>query len=164
MGLSRIKGRALRLTHEKLKPLVRAMRATALCGRGAEVTLSRAFEEELFRSAEVLSEGGCRGAIGQADSYFGSTMISVELERLRTWFRAGLDAHARQQLLQALDGSVRVRLRAMRLARAEAARRVPARALGTAYIETKVRLTERQLHIDVDLEVALSVSSGSGRS
>ena len=58
---------------------------------------------------------------------------------------------------------MRVRLRALRLARAEAARRVPDRMLGTAYIDTTVRMTERQLHIDVDLEVALSVSSGSGQ-
>jgi hypothetical protein len=54
-------------------------------------------------------------------------------------------------------------LRAMRLARAEAARRVPERVLGTAYVETRVWLTDRHLHIDVDLEVPLGVSSASGQ-
>jgi hypothetical protein len=151
------------LTQGKLKPLARATRTPALYRRGGEIILSRPFEEELFRSPEVLSEGGCRGGRGQGDSYFGSTMISIELERLRVWFRSGLDERTRRLLLETIDGSVRVRLRAMRLARAEAARRVPDRALGTAYIETKVRLTEHQLHIDVDLEVALSVSSASGQ-
>jgi len=131
--------------------------------RRGSICLSRTLEEELFRSAEVLSEGGCRASSGQRDSYFGSTMISVDLERLRPLFRGGLDERARQQLAEAVDGSVRVRLRAMRLARAEAARRVQDRSVGTVYVETRVRLTEHQLHIDVDLEVALSVSSGSGQ-
>jgi hypothetical protein len=150
------------LTDSKLKPMVRARRGQAMARREA-VTISRAFEEELFAAAEVLSEGSCRAAAGaRPDSYFGSTMISVELDQLRSWFRAGLDARAQRELASALEGSVRVHLRAMRLARAEALRRVPDRLLGTAYVETTVRVTEHQLHIDVDLEVALSVSSGSG--
>lgn len=146
-----------------LKPLVRATRAAALVRRSS-VCLTRALEEELFRCAEVLSEGGRRAVGGQRDSYFGSTMISVDLERLRPLFRGGLDERTRQLLADAVDGSVRVRLRAMRLARAEAARRVQDRTLGTAFVETRVRLTQRQLHIDVDLEVTLSVSSGAGES
>jgi hypothetical protein len=152
------------LTSRSLKPLVRALRGRALAARGSGTSLTRAFEEELFCAAEVLSEGSCRRGGPRPDSYFGSTMISIDLDRLRPWFRGGLDAHARRELLHVVDGSVRVHLRAMRLARAEAVRRVHDRALGTAYVETKVRLTERQLHIDVDLEVALSVSSGSGTS
>ena len=151
------------MVKHRLKPLVRAHRAAALVRRGS-VCLSRALEEELFRCAEVLSEGGRRSAGGQRDSYFGSTMISIDLDRVRPLFRGGLDERTRKLLADAVDGSVRVRLRAMRMARAEAARRVQDRTLGTAYVETRVRLTERQLHIDVDLEVALSVSSGSGQS
>jgi hypothetical protein len=131
--------------------------------RGAP-TLSRAFEEELFRFAEVLSEGSCRGKGDRGDTYYGSTMISIELERLRRVTRGGLDADARRLLADAVDGSVRVRLRAMRLARAEAARRIPDRALGTVCVETRVRLTEHQLHIDVDLEAAVGVSSAARRS
>jgi hypothetical protein len=149
------------LVKHRLKPLARAQRAAALVRHGS-VCLTRALEEELFRCAEVLSEGGLRTLGGQRDSYFGSTMISIELDRVRPLFRGGLDERTRKLLGDAVDGSVRVRLRAMRLARAEAARRVQDRTLGTAYVETRVRLTERQLHIDVDLEVALSVSSGSG--
>jgi hypothetical protein len=145
-----------------LKPLVRASRASALVRRSS-VSISRALEAALFESAEVLSEGGCRAQGGPRDSYFGSTMISVDLERLRPLFRSGLDSAARRGLLAAVEGSLRVRLRAMRLARAEAARRVPERVLGTAYVETRVWLTDRHLHIDVDLEVPLGVSSASGQ-
>jgi hypothetical protein len=147
----------------RIKPPVRATRVSGLSRRTQGVTLSRALEDALFRCAEVLSEGGLRAQAGHADSYFGSTMISVELERLRPWLRGGLDSQERRQLMEAIDGSVRMRVRAMRLARAEALRRVPDRGIGTAYVETSMRLTERQLHIDVDLEAPLSVSSSSGR-
>ncbi|HEX2676705.1 MAG TPA: hypothetical protein VHM19_08700 [Polyangiales bacterium] len=125
--------------------------------------MSRALEEEIFRCAEVLSEGSCRSG-DQGGTYFGSTMISVELERLRKVTRGGLDHEERRLLAEAVDGSVRVRLRAMRLARAEAARRIPDRALGTVCVETRVRLTDRQLHIDVDLEASVGVSSAARRS
>ena len=148
----------------RLKPIVRATRAGISASSGGGPTLSRALEEELFRCAEVLSEGSCRGKGDRGDTYFGSTMISIELERLRRVTRGGLDADARRMLAAAVDGSVRVRLRAMRLARAEAARRIPDRALGTVCVETRVRLTEHQLHIDVDLEAAVGVSSAARRS
>lgn len=150
------------IAQRKLKPMVRARRAPAFSSRAGHPTISRLFEEYLFRYAEVLSEGGCRSVKGHADSYFGSCMITVDLDQLRPWFRSELDTAARSLLADAIDGSVRVRLRAMRLARAEAMRRTPDRTLGTLHVETRIRLTERQLHIDVDLEAALSVLSGAG--
>lgn len=147
------------LAYSRLKPPVRATRAGALSRRHVPATLSRELEEELFRCSEVLSEGGVR-ASSQGSTYFGSTMISIDLDRLMPSFRDGLDLHARRLLLEAIDGSVRVRLRAMRMARAEAARRISG-TLGTALVETRVRLTEHQLHIDVDLEIGLHLRSGS---
>jgi len=144
----------------RLKPLAKALRGSLLVGR-QHTAISRAFEEELFRRADVLSEGSCRSAKGALDCYFGSTMISFDLSSVRGRFRGEFDAAAKAQLLRAVDGSVRVRLRAMRLACAEAARRVPDRALGTALTEIRVRLSNDQLHIDVDLEVPLGVSSRS---
>lgn len=147
----------------KLKPLARALRAPPLSRSNGPLTLSRELEQQLFSCAHVLSEGGCRTSGSSGPSYFGSTMISIDFDRLLPMFRGGLDLEVQQRLLEAVDGSVRVRLRAMRLACAEAARRVPG-SLGTAFVETRVRLSERQLHIDVDLEVAFRVSSASRRS
>jgi hypothetical protein len=152
------------LAQRKLKPPVRATRAAIAASRTAKGTLTRALEEELFRHAEILSEGGCRASSPSRQSYFGSTMLSIDLDRLRPFVRGGLSAGARLCLAEAVDGSLRIRLRAMRLARAEALRRVPDRSLGTVCVETRVRLTERQLHIDVDLEAEVGVSSGSRRS
>jgi len=150
-------------TTGKLKPLARALRAAPLSRSTVPLTLSRELEQELFRCARVLSEGGCRTQGASGPTYFGSTMISIDFDRLLPMFRGGLDLEMQQRLLEAVDGSVRVRLRAMRLACAEAARRVPG-VLGTAFVETHVRLGARQLHIDVDLEVAFRVSSASRRS
>lgn len=145
-----------------LKPLARARRGAALLQRTYHV-LSRELEEDLFRHADVLSEGHCLSLQGAGETYFGSTMISCELARLQRHFRGGFDDAGRAAFVSAAEGSVRLRLRAMRLACAEVARRVGQRDLGTALTEVRVRLTDMQLYIDVDLEVPLGVSSRTGR-
>lgn len=146
----------------KLKPLARALRARVIT-RPAVLALSREVEEQLFRNAHVLSEGFCRDAERGHESYCGSTMISVSWASLAPFVRGGLDQHACEQIVTAASGSVRLRLRAMRIARAEVARRVPDRMLGTAQVETRVRSTRDQLHIDVDLEVPLGISFAAKR-
>lgn len=126
--------------------------------RPGSETLTREAEERLFRNVEVLSEGAVRDG-----AWFGSTMITVDLDRLEGELRDPLDAEARERLLAAIAGSVRVRIRAMRLARAEVARRFPDRKLGTAQMETRIRLHEGKLHVDVDLEVPIGVTSARRR-
>lgn len=86
-------------------------------------------------------------------------MFSVDLEAVSRRLGARPSLLAFAELRDAVEGSMRVRLRLMRWARAEAARRVPSHMLGMATVETRVRLDENQLHIDVDLEVPLEVLS-----
>lgn len=126
------------------------------------VVLSRDAEERLFRCPEVLSEGSVR-TLDDGACWFGSTMITVSLADLAPYWRGPLDEGARDRLVQAMAGSVRVRLRAMRLACAEVARRLPDRPLGTAQVDTRVRIVGDQLHLDVDVEVPLGVSSAQGQ-
>jgi hypothetical protein len=147
----------------KLKPIAKARR-NALRSRGGGWQISRALEEAIFRHADVLSEGGARVAPTGHSTYFGSTMISVELSKLAAHGSGLTGAALLGPLQDAIDGSVRVRLRAMRLARAEAARRVHRRTLGTLLCEIVVRIHGKHLHIDVDLEVPLRVSSRTSRS
>jgi hypothetical protein len=90
-------------------------------------------------------------------------MITFDLAPLAAHLRGPLDDAARARLARVIEGSVRVKLRATRLARAEVARRLPDRVLGTALVETRVRLHGDELHIDVDLEVPLRVSSRRAR-
>ena len=143
-----------------LKGLAKAIRRARMHVHSYEV-VTREAEEILFASAEVLSEGTLRETRG-GRSYFGSTMITLNLDAV-SW-REPLDEEARNRLLRAVQGSVRFRVRAMRLAYEEAARRVRERPVGTALIDTKVRLSGRRLCLDVDLELPLRAAGCGARS
>lgn len=120
--------------------------------------LSRAAEELIFEQADILSEGSLDERGGEG-AYFGSTMITVELSALRAGLR-DLDAPGMQDALRAaVEASPRMRLRAMRVACAEVARRVPERVFGTAALELRVSLLGERLHLDVDIEMPLAVLS-----
>ena len=144
----------------RIKPLVRALVSPVFKKHG-HIAISRALEEELFRSAEVLSEGSCKLGREGNDSYFGSTMITFDLRGLERHCRGCLDRNTKEMFARAVEGSVRMRLRAMRIAQAEVARRVSDRPLDTALIETRIRLDGDHLYLDMDLEVPLGVSSYS---
>lgn len=126
--------------------LSRARRAASVRAfHGATVT--REAEELLFAAAEMLTEARVDGA-----RYAGSTMITVDLGELARSLR-GLDtAEERARFAALASGSVRLRLRAMRFACAEAARRVPERAFGTFAVDTQVRIDGMRLLIDVDVD------------
>lgn len=125
-----------------LKPPVR-IRPQSLFKRIEMTVLGPRAEEELFRLAEVMSEGSVHDS-----SFFGSTLITIDLARL------GIATdEERARLFAATERSVRVRLRAMRLAQADAMRRLPDKRLGTASVETKIRIDGTRLLIDVDLEL-----------
>ncbi|HJK98689.1 MAG TPA: hypothetical protein RMF84_15815, partial [Polyangiaceae bacterium LLY-WYZ-14_1] len=112
----------------------------------------------LFEIAEVLSEGGIRPG---DDAYFGSTMLTVDLDDLAPGWREPLaDGESRKRLLEVVAGSVRFRLRLLRLARREMSRRLQGAEAGTMVAETRFRLMGAMLHADVDLEAPLVVSSG----
>jgi hypothetical protein len=147
----------------RLKPLVKTRRRPFLIKRQHAV-LSRALEQALFDCADVLSEGSARSGPGSRVTYYGSTMISIAFARLAAEHGAKLTVAEQRELLRVAEGSVRVRLRAMRLARAEAARRVYSGVLGTAVCELRLRADAEQLHIDVDLEAEVRVSSRAKRS
>jgi len=141
-----------------LKGLARAVRGARVVVRRGEA-LSREAEEALFAAPGLLSEGAVGPGVVGAEAYFGSTMITVDLARLALVWRGPLDEAARAQLLRLVGGSVRVHLRALRIARAEAMQRVPGRALGTATVEVRASLRAGALCIDVDLEAPLALSS-----
>lgn len=145
-------------TRGPLKPPVRVRPGAILRARSGDALGPRA-EEELFRTAEVLTEGRLEG-----DAFYGSTLITIDLERVAPQLRGDAGRSERDRLLVVAAGSVRVRLRAMRLACADVARRHPDRRLGTATTETRFRLEGTKLLVDVDLEVPVGVSSRTGES
>ena len=147
---------------DRLKPLVKFERHPSLAKR-EHCALSRAFEEALFRHADVISEGAARPSPRGRTTYFGSTMIAIAFERLAAETHQQFTSRARADLVYIVEGSVRVRLRCMRLARAEAARRTHDALLGTARCDLRVHDLREHLRIDVDLEVELGVSSRANR-
>lgn len=119
--------------------------------RESFVALTLAAEERLFAQAEVLTEGAMRRDRG-GTFFYGTTIISFDVAEARRLLR-GLDGEdGAAELCALVEGSVRVRLRAMRIACAEAARRVPEHDLGTARVEVRVRRDGEMVHVDVDLE------------
>lgn len=142
----------------KLKPLAKAVRPLVLLRRDA-FHITRVLEDALFREADVLSEGSIRTAPPGQVTYYGSTMIRVRIAALLARGRPLANRAERAALTLAIEGSVRIRLRAMRLARSEAARRLDRSVMGTAICEIRMRDTGDELHIDVDLEVPVRVSS-----
>lgn len=141
-----------------LKPPVR-VRPGALLRPREGFALGPRAEEELFRVAEVLTEGRLT-----REGFFGSALVTIDLEKVAPQLR-GPEGHGeRERLLHVVSGSVRVRLRAMRLALADVARRHPDKRLGTALVETRFRLEGTLLLLDVDLEVPVDLSSSAGDS
>jgi hypothetical protein len=139
------------------KGLAKATRAPLFIER-THRALTREAEEVLFEHAEVMTEGSA-GRDPGAESFFGSTMITIDLDKLAGRLR-GLDAPGMHETLcEVVGSSVRMRLRAMRIACAEVARRVPERDLGTAQVEIRTSIVGSRLHLDVDLEVPFDVSS-----
>ncbi|UJR78259.1 hypothetical protein [Sandaracinus amylolyticus] len=136
-----------------LKPPVRVRPGALLRPRDGFALGPRA-EEELFRVAEVLTEGRL-----DRSAFFGSALITIDLEKVAPQLRGPEGEAERRRLFDAVSGSVRVRLRAMRLALADVARRHPDKRLGTATTETRFRLDGSLLLLDVDLEVPVDLSS-----
>jgi hypothetical protein len=147
--------------HGKTRPrgLAKATRTPVFIERTHRM-LSRGAEELIFEHADVLSEGAVDEA-GGVGTYFGSTMITVDLAALRHGLR-DLDAPGMLDALRdAVEASPRMRLRAMRVACAEVSRQVPERVFGTAQLEVRVSLLDGRLHLDVDIEMPLAMTTES---
>lgn len=145
------------MTHDErvraLKPLVR-VRPGALLRERTGYALGARTVDELFRVADVLSEG----ALNEG-TFFGTTLVTIDLGRALPSLDLAGDAALCARIVDAIGGSVRVRLRALRLAEEDLARRFPDRALGTARTETRFRVEGVVLHIDMDLEAPVGQSS-----
>lgn len=151
------------MSRSPIKGLAKASRNAFIATRSIEY-LSRGAEEALFQQASVLSEGVEQPGPNGRRYYRGSTMITFDLEQLGKHWRGPLETAQKQALLRMVAGSVRVRLRATRIACVEVARRVTERPLGSSVVETTVRLSGNTLQIDVDLEVPVGVSSPARRA
>jgi hypothetical protein len=130
------------------KPMATARRVS-LFEREIRVRLGTAAIELLFGLAEALSEGQRQGR-----RYFGSTMLTFDLERARGALREAGDAADAHRLAELMQKDARVLARARALASAAAAARAGA-PLASFDAELRVRVEGARVHVDLDVEASL---------
>lgn len=132
-----------------------AARRVALFEREIRWKLSSAAVEILFERAQVLSEGERRG-----DGYFGSTMITFDLERARDAVREECDAASARRVAELVARDPRVRARARSLAITEAQARAGGR-LARVDVDLRARASGIRVHLDLDVSADLAAASRS---
>jgi hypothetical protein len=132
-----------------LRPLARVQRI-ALFEREVRERLSRAALDLVFERAEVISEGQQSTRAGQP-VYFGSTMLTIDLEGLAPQLRESCDAGTARHLATLLKNDTAVATRVKSVAAREAARIAGARLKAIA-TEVKVSARGARVFIDVDVE------------
>jgi hypothetical protein len=131
------------------KPMARAVRVT-LFEREIRERLSRAALDLLFARAEVISEGQ-RQVRGGRDSYFGSTMLTVDLPALSAQLRDACDAATARRLAALLEADVEVARRIEELTGRETAR-VAGAVPAEVRTHVAIRSQGAKVFIDVDVE------------
>jgi hypothetical protein len=132
-----------------LRPLARVARI-ALFEQEVRERPSRVALELVFRRAEVISEGQRANRDGRS-AYFGSTMLTLDLEILAPSLRESCDAGTARRLAVLLAGDPSVAARVKAIATREAVRLAGGR-LRTIATETKVSARGARVFIDVDVE------------
>ena len=134
-----------------MRPLVRVERI-ALFEREVRERPSRAALELIFRRADVMSEGQ-RSLREGREVYFGSTMLTLDLEELAPALRESCDAGTARRLALLLSCDPSVASRVKTIATREAARLAGGR-LRSVGTEIKVSARGPRVFIDVDVEGA----------
>jgi len=137
-----------------IKPPARARKIRAW-HRGRHGVLSESAIAELFRSSEVLTEGG----LDEGARWYGSIMITFDLDRFARRCRDMETPEDLNAIVDAVGGSVRVRVRAHRMACAEVYRRFPDRDVGTAQLWSRFSREGMRLLLDMDLEAPIDLPS-----
>jgi len=133
------------------KPMARATRIT-LFEREVRERLSRAALDLLFARADVISEGQ-RTQRGGKDSYFGSTMMTIDLPALSAVLRDEPDAGTARRLAALLGDDAAMEKRVEALATREAAR-VAGAAPRSVSTHVNIRAQGARVFVDVDVEGA----------
>jgi hypothetical protein len=141
--------KSLSVTRLLLRPLARVERIS-LFEREVKERLSRAALDVLFAAAGVMSEGQ-RSARGKREAFFGSTMLTIELEAAAVALRDAADARSAQRLAALLARDAGAQARIKRLA-AEECERLSAARPRSLNTDIKVRARGTTVYVDVDVE------------
>ena len=135
------------------RPMARATRIT-LFEREVRERLSRAAMDLVFARADRLSEGQ-RQVRGGIDSYFGSTMLTVDLVAFADVLRDACDAGTARRLAALIEADTSIPRRIRDIAEREASRIAAAR-LKEVRTQMAVRAQGAKVFIDVDVEAEIA--------
>lgn len=142
------------MTRDGMRPLRKARRMDLVRSTEAR-RLAPGVAELLLRSARVMSEGAIREGIGGHETYFGSTMLTIDLAESAADLRASVDDALAAALAPLLARSAYLRTTALRIARREAEARIAGYESQRLTAETRVRAAGTRIEVDVDVELAL---------
>lgn len=137
---------------EKIRPL-RKSGAVPVLQEIHGYSLTRFADEALLKRAEILSEGEVETGPEGGESYFGSTLVAVDL--LRSQLDFGPCEDMGERLLRLVRSSVLLRLRLARLARREAERRCAPRKIERITTDTEFKIAGDQFLVDINVECQL---------
>ncbi|MBI2893151.1 MAG: hypothetical protein HYY06_06330 [Deltaproteobacteria bacterium] len=146
-----------------IRPLAKALRLDVV-HRTQASRIAPGIVELVLSRASVISEGAVRSGIAGRETYFGSSMLTIDLEDLAKELRVPVDARLAEDLARRLPFSAHLKVHALRIARDEAERRVPGRSADRFSAELKVRAAATRLEVDVDVEMPLAAATGRARS
>jgi len=126
-----------------------AVRRISLFRREIRESVSPAAMEVLFASASRISEG----QVGQDGRYYGSTVLTIDLEQLAPHVSDPSSVSTATRLARVLEAEPEVQQQAGRMALEEAARIAGAR-LRRAEVDVRVRFEGTRVFIDIDVEAA----------
>lgn len=145
-----------------IRPIAKALRLDVV--RWTEAArLAPGIAELVLSRASVISEGAVRDGIGGRETYFGSTMLTIDLEDLSTRLRVPVDHGLAEDLARRLSSSAHLKVHALRIAREEAERRVGGRSADRFSAEISVRAAATRIEVDVDVEMPLAVAQARAK-
>ena len=134
-----------------------AARRIRLFRRHIVESVSPAAVDVLVESAARISEG----QVAADGRYYGSTMFTIDLERLQDRVCEVCDVVAARRIVQLMESQNEVHRAVARLALQEA-RRVSGRWLRRVEADVKFRATGSRVFIDVDVEAEASAHPVAG--
>jgi len=129
------------------KPMAKAKRVS-LFHREIRTSLSSAAVEILLGQAQILSEGQSEG-----DSFYGSTMITIDCAQARDWVCDPCDSTTTRQVGELLLKDELFCKRVRNLGEREA-RKLTGLPFSTAQIDLSLRTSGSSLHVDIDVEAS----------
>jgi hypothetical protein len=135
-----------------------AARRISLFRRRIVETVSPAAVEVLIARAARISEG----QVARDGRYYGSTMLTIDLERIQDQLSEVCDVATATRLARLIEQQPEVHEAAARLALQEA-RRVAGRRLRRVEADVRVRTEGVRVFIDVDVEADASLLPAAGQ-